>query len=52
VLQGVTENLLMSREVRSTLVYVSCQVNAKFGYCTIVDKNGTLVEAKMYALYL
>ncbi len=35
-----------------TLLSVSCQVDAKFGTCTVVGLNGTLVEAKMFTLTL
>ncbi len=31
-----------------TLLSVSCHVSAKFGNCTVVSLNGTLVEAKMF----
>jgi hypothetical protein len=30
------------------LLSVSCQFSAKFGTCTVVVLNGTLVEAKMF----
>ncbi len=29
-------------------LYVSCQVSAKFGTCTVVSLNGTLVKAKIF----
>jgi hypothetical protein len=29
-----------------------CQVSAKFDTCTVVDLNGTLVEAKMFTFTL
>ncbi len=32
----------------TALLSVSCQISAKFGICTVVDLNGTLVEAKMF----
>ncbi len=30
------------------LLYISCQVSAKFGTCTVVILNGTLVKAKIF----
>jgi hypothetical protein len=35
-----------------SLLTISCQVCAKFGTCTVVGLNGTLVEGRMYAFYL
>ncbi len=40
-----------------TLLSDSCELSAKFGTCTVVSVNGTLLEAKMctftlYAFYL
>jgi hypothetical protein len=35
-----------------SLLSVSCQVTAKFGTCTVMGLNGTLVEAKMFTFTL
>jgi len=35
-----------SKPKLTALLSVSCQISAKFGFCTVVDLNGTLVEAK------
>jgi hypothetical protein len=35
-----------SKPMLTALLSVSCQISAKFGFCTVVDLNGTLVEAK------
>ncbi len=34
------------------LLSVSCQVGAKFGTCTVVGLNRTLIEAKMFTFTL
>jgi hypothetical protein len=40
------------RICKATLLSVSYQINAKFGTCTVVGLNGTLVEANMFSFTL
>jgi len=44
--------ILEAQLITSALLSVSRQVSAKFGTCTIVGLNGTLIEAKMFTFNL
>jgi hypothetical protein len=50
--QSFTQGLFELTKFCDTLLSVSCQVSAKFGTCTVVSLNGTLVVAKMFTLTL